>query len=172
MMINFKKKPLLKKQKVAAKTVKAVTVEATHVFLTIPHFSKLDEVYEKLESESKEHFIKHFAVVLEEHTQDVNKGSHIHVYVSFKKRREIGLRYFDFLGKHGNLQKVRSAEAVLQYMNKENVCKANFDVWLEFSNTSHTSKLALQTFSLFMYCKTASAERTFCKLPCFPKKSK
>ena len=134
-MINFRKKPLLKNKKVA---VKRVTIEATHVFLTIPHFDELEQVYAKLESTSKEHLIKHFAVVLEEHTQDVNKGSHLHVFVSFKKKRDLSLGFFDFLGKHGNLQKVRSVEAVLQYMTKENTCKTNFDVWLTLLESSFT----------------------------------
>ena len=103
-------------------------VKAQRVFLTIPHFDKLEEVFKMLELQSEELFIRKFAVVLETHTNDPNKGKHIHVFVEFTKQREISLKFFDFLGKHGNLERVRSIEAVLQYMNKENVCKANFDV--------------------------------------------
>ena len=101
---------------------------ATSVFLTIPHFDQLDQAYQLLELKSKELFIEQFAVVLETHTADVNKGKHLHVFVQFTKRREISLKFFDFLGKHGKLERVRSIAAVLQYMSKENVCKANVDV--------------------------------------------
>ena len=99
------------------------------VFLTIPHFDQIEASYQLLELKSKELFIEKFAVVLETHTNDPNKGKHLHVFVEFTKQREISLKFFDFLGKHGKLEKVRSLEAVLQYMNKENVCKANFDVY-------------------------------------------
>lgn len=112
-------------------------------FLTIPHFDKLEETYEMLESQSKEHFIKDIAVVLETHTQDPDKGSHIHVFVQFTKRRELGASYFDFLGKHGHLEKVRNAEAVLQYMLKENVCKTNFDIWEVLLNKNFTRTVLL-----------------------------
>lgn len=104
------------------------TLKSTNVFLTIPHFDELESVYQLLESKSEELFISRFAVVLETHTKDENKGKHLHAFVKFTKQREISLKFFDFLGKHGKLEKVRSLEAVLRYMNKENVCKANFDV--------------------------------------------
>ena len=109
-----------------------------HFFITIPHFDALEETYEKLESNRKEHLIDKFAVVLETHTQDINKGSHLHVFVSFTKRREIGASYFDWLGKHGNLQRVRNIEAVVGYMSKENMPKANFDIWEHLLETNFT----------------------------------
>ena len=118
--------------------IRSGTVEAKRVFLTIPHFDELEEVYKMLELESKKRMIDRFAVVLETHTADVNKGKHLHVFVQFTKRREISLKFFDFLGKHGSLEKVRSIEAVLQYMNKENVCKANFDVFSDLLNDKQT----------------------------------
>ena len=113
-------------------------VKAQRVFLTIPHFDKLEEVFKMLELKSEELFIRKFAVVLETHTNDPNKGKHIHVFVEFTKQREIGLKFFDFLGKHGKIERVRSIEAVLQYMSKENVCKANFDVWISLLENSKT----------------------------------
>ena len=113
------------------------------VFLTIPHFDQIEASYQLLELKSKELFIEKFAVVLETHTNDPNKGKHLHVFVEFTKQREISLKFFDFLGKHGKLEKVRSLEAVLQYMNKENVCKANFDVWLVLLNSSFTRTVLL-----------------------------
>lgn len=109
-----------------------------HFFLTIPQFDMLEETYKLLEFNQKEHFIDKFAVVLETHTQNVDKGSHLHVFVSFTKRREIGASYFDWLGKHGNLQRVRNIEAVVGYMTKENMPKANFDIWENLLETNFT----------------------------------
>ena len=117
---------------------RSLWLQGKRFFLTIPHFDKLEEVFKMLELTSEEHFIGKFAVVLETHTADSNKGKHIHVFVEFTKKRGIGLKFFDFLGKHGNLQIVRNIEAVLQYMNKENVCKANFDVWVELLENTQT----------------------------------
>ena len=108
------------------------------VFLTIPHFAKLDQAYEMLELTKEKLLIDRFAVVLETHTNDPNKANHIHIFVKFTKRRRIGLKFFDFLGKHGKLEAVRNEEAVLQYINKENVCKANFDVWYSLLENPRT----------------------------------
>ena len=113
-------------------------VEARNVFLTIPHFDKIQESYELLELKANELLIEKFAVVLETHTNDPNKGKHLHVFVTFYKRRGISFKFFDFLGKHGKLEKVRHISAVLQYMNKENVCKANFDVWVSLLENPST----------------------------------
>lgn len=113
-------------------------VQSQRVFLTIPHFDKLEQAYTELELSKEEHLIDRFAVVLETHTNDPNKANHLHIFVKFTKRRKIGLQFFDFLGKHGKLESVRNEEAVLQYMNKENVCKANFDVWHSLLENSRT----------------------------------
>ena len=74
------------------------------------------------------HSLSDYAVVLETHTKDESKGKHLHIYIEFSKKREISPSHFDFLGKHGNLQRVKSEIAVLQYMQKENDIKATFDV--------------------------------------------
>ena len=134
-MTNPKKeKDLIKKDEVKV----SKTLQGKHVFLTIPHFDQLEETYQLLELKSKELLIEKFAVVLETHTADLNKGKHIHVFVSFTKRREISLKFFDFLGKHGKIENIRSIEAVLQYMTKENECKSNFDMWLPLLNNGKT----------------------------------
>ena len=104
-------------------------VSGKRIFITIPHFDKLEETYKMLELKAEEKTIEDFAVVLETHTADPNKSNHLHIFVKFTKRKKIGLNFFDFLGKHGKLENVRNTDAVLQYMNKENVCKASFDVW-------------------------------------------
>ena len=126
-----------------------LTVVGQRLFLTIPHFEELDKVYEALELCATKELIEDFAVVLETHSKDPNKAKHLHVFVKFTKRREVSLNFFDFLGKHGCLQSVRNAEAVLQYMNKENECKSNFDVWASllekrgtFANTVRRMMLA------------------------------
>lgn len=116
---------------------RSLRMQARCVFLTIPIFDQLDLAYQKLESKSKELFIERFALVLETHA-DVNKGRHLHVFVQFTKRREIGLKFFDFLGKHGRVERVRSITAVLQYINKENVCRASFDVFSVLLNERKT----------------------------------
>ena len=74
------------------------------------------------------HSLQDYAVVLETHTKNESKGKHLHIYIEFEKQREISPNHFDFLGKHGNLQKVKSEIATLQYMQKENDIIASFDV--------------------------------------------
>ena len=74
------------------------------------------------------HSLKDFAVVLETHTADPAKAKHLHIYIEFEKTREISQNHFDFLGKHGNLQRVKSEIAVLEYMQKESEVKASFDI--------------------------------------------
>lgn len=117
------------------------SLESKKFFLTIPHFNEIEKVVELLEdyisgklsknfpkSNYSYHSLLYYAVVLETHTQDESKGQHLHIYIEFSEPREISAKHFDFLGKHGNLQKVKSVFACLQYMRKENDIKANFDV--------------------------------------------
>mgnify|MGYP000490767717 CR=1 FL=1 len=100
---------------------------ARQLFLTLSQTQlTVQEVYERLLSEDK---IEHLAVVLETHTKDLNKGKHIHVYLSYLKKRELSLRHFDFLQNGVHVEKVKNTQALLAYMSKENECKANFDVW-------------------------------------------
>ena len=101
--------------------------EARHWFLTLSQTQlTVQEVYDKLLAEDK---LEHLAVVLETHTKDVNKGKHIHVYLSYLKKRDLSLRHFDFLQNGVHVEKVKNTDSLLAYMNKENECKANFDVW-------------------------------------------
>ena len=72
-----KEKNLIKKDEVKLKK----TLRGKHVFLTIPHFDQLEQAYQLLESKSKELLFDKFAVVLETHTADVNKGKHLHVFL-------------------------------------------------------------------------------------------
>ena len=61
-----------------------------------------------------------YATVLETHTKDVDKGAHLHLYVGFPKECRVKLDRFDYLGKHGKLERVRNYASVLKYMTKEN----------------------------------------------------
>ena len=74
------------------------------------------------------HSLKDFAVVCETHTADPKKAKHLHIFIEFDKSREISQNHFDFLGKHGNLQRVRSSIAVLEYMQKESEVQSTFDI--------------------------------------------
>lgn len=112
-----------------------MSIRGRNFFLTIPHFDCLEETYQKLESQAKEFKIEHFAVVKEPHQND---DFHLHVFVSFTNPREIGANYFDWLGKHGHLERVRNIEAVLSYMDKTHELKANFDIWEKFLTKNFT----------------------------------
>lgn len=99
-----------------------------HFFLTVPHFEgTVDSVVEKLITYQQLWQSVRYAVVKETHTLDEDKGTHLHLYIDFNKRLNIKLDRFDYLGKHGNLQRVRDYSAVLKYMTKENRPRANFN---------------------------------------------
>ena len=86
------------------------------------------------------HSLENFAVVLETHTQDEAKGKHLHIYIEFEKSREISSNHFDFLGKHGNLQRVKSEIAILEYMQKESEVKASFDILERLMDKAKTNE--------------------------------
>ena len=115
---------------------------ARQLFLTLSQTQlTVQEVYDKLLLEDK---IEHLAVVLETHTKDVNKGRHIHVYLSYlKKKYHLSLRRFDFLQNGVHVERVKNTECLLAYMNKENECKANFDVWRKL--LAHSRNMAAKT---------------------------
>lgn len=123
---------------------KTNTIEsARQLFLTLSQTQlTVQEVYERL---LNEHKLEHLAVVLETHTQDVSKGKHIHVYLSYVKKRDLSLRHFDFLQNGVHVEKVKNIECVLAYMNKENECKANFDVWRKL--LGHSKSMAQKTLT-------------------------
>ena len=114
---------------------------ARQLFLTLSQTElTVPEVYDKLLLEDK---LEHLAVVCETHTKDVNKGRHIHVYLSYLKKRRLSLRHFDFLQNGVHVEKVKNTESLLAYMNKENECKTNFDVWRKL--LSHSRSMAAKT---------------------------
>ena len=119
------------------------TIEGRQYFLTLSQSTLSTEfVYERLVCEEQ---LEHLAVVCETHTADVSKGKHLHVYLSYNKTREFSLRHFDFLQAGVHVEKVKNVEALLAYMNKENECKANFDVWRKL--LSHSRAMASRTLT-------------------------
>ena len=129
-----------KSKEIKVKNDKTIS-SARQLFLTLSQTQlTVQEVYDKLLSEDK---LEHLAVVLETHTTDVNKGKHIHVYLSYIKKRELSLRHFDFLQNGVHVEKVKNTECLLAYMNKENECQANFDVWRKL--LSHSRSMAAKT---------------------------
>ena len=122
---------------------KVTSIEARQLFLTLSQTQlTVQEVYERLLNEDK---LEHLAVVLETHTKDVSKGKHIHVYLSYLKKRELSLRHFDFLQNGVHVEKVKNTQALLAYMNKENECKANFDMWRKL--LGHSKSMATKTLT-------------------------
>ena len=104
------------------------SLKGVHFFLTVPHFQGgLSGVIEALELHQPDWQNLRYAAVLETHTQDAEKGKHLHLYVGYPRTCRVKLDRFDYLGKHGKLERVRSYACVLKYMTKENLPKANFN---------------------------------------------
>ena len=104
------------------------SLKGRHFFLTVPHFrGSLEGVIEALKTHQPEEAYLRYAAVIETHTKDADKAQHLHLYVGFPKQCYVKLDRFDYLGKHGKLERVRDYASVLKYMTKENRPKANFD---------------------------------------------
>ena len=110
------------------RSVETSSLKGRHFFLTVPHFEgSLDGVIDALKTHEPNWEYLRYAVVRETHTKDQDKGTHLHFYVRFPKQCHVKLDRFDYLGKHGKLERVRDYSAVLKYMTKENRPRANFD---------------------------------------------
>ena len=111
------------------------SLKGRHFFLTVPHFESAgagaqtaqDLILRRLKANQPQWQYLRWALVLETHTKDADKGTHLHLYVGFPRRCRVKLDRFDYLGKHGKLQTVRSYSSVLKYMTKEARPRANFD---------------------------------------------
>jgi len=93
-------------------------INCKRLFITFPQTDTLKEdAAEKLKSNSKTNDCS-FIIAQERH-QDGN--IHLHVYIEKSSNFNFkDPKYFDFItGKHGNIQKVRSKEAVIGYVCKE-----------------------------------------------------
>lgn len=112
----------------AGRPVETPSLKGRHFFLTVPHFEgSLDGVIDAFKTHQPEWEYLRYAVVKETHTKDEDKGTHLHLYVGFPKQVRVKLDRFDYLGKHGKLERVRDYASVLKYMTKENRPRANFD---------------------------------------------
>lgn len=106
----------------------SASLKGRHFFLTIPHFEgTLNGVVEALKTHQPNWDYIQYAVVRETHTKDISKSIHLHLYIGFPKPCRVKLNRFDYLGKHGSLERVRDYSSVLKYMTKENRPIANFD---------------------------------------------
>ena len=104
------------------------SIRGRHFFLTVPHFThSLDSVVEALKVFQPQWQWIRWAAVLQTHTRDEDKGQHLHLYVCYPKVTRVRLDRFDYLGKHGKLERVRDYKSVLKYMTKEARVRANFD---------------------------------------------
>ena len=115
-------------EKIRGRPTETQSLRGRHFFLTVPHFEGgLEGVIENFKTHQPEWQWLRYAAVLETHTKDEDKAKHLHLYVGFPKMTRVKLDRFDYLGKHGKLERVRDYASVLKYMTKENRPRANFD---------------------------------------------
>jgi len=104
------------------------SLRGRYFFLTIPHFrGTIEGVIDTLKEYQPEWVHLLYAVVLETHTKDEDKDMHLHLYLQYPKVISLKLDRFDYLGKHGKLERVRNYYSILKYMTKENLPKSNFN---------------------------------------------
>ena len=104
------------------------SLKGRHFFLTVPHFiGTLQGVLESLKNHQPKWQYLRYALVKETHTKNANSSTHLHLYVRFPNQCWVKLDRFDYLGKHGKLERVRDYTAILKYMIKENRPISNFD---------------------------------------------
>lgn len=103
-------------------------LKGRHFFLTVPHFEgTVDEVLEALKANQQHWQYMRWAAVMQTHTRDEDKGQHLHLYIAFPKQLRVRMNRFDYLGKHGKLERVRNFKNILKYMSKQSRICANFD---------------------------------------------
>ena len=107
------------------------SLKGRHFFLTVPHFHGTPQwVLGALEAHQPLWQYCRYAVVLQLHRGQGapgQAGTHLHLYLGFPKQLYVRLDRFDYLGKHGKLQRVRNYASVLRYMSKQGRPVANFD---------------------------------------------
>ena len=104
------------------------SLKGRHFFLTVPHFNNsLTSAVDSLIANQPAWQRIRYAAVLESHTNDVSKSTHLHLYIAFPKQCYVKLDRFDYLGKHGKLERVRDYSSVLKYMTKQNLPVSNFN---------------------------------------------
>ena len=116
------------KKREAKQSNDLISIRARHFFLTVPHFEgTIAGVIEALKTIQPDWQYLKYAAVLESHTENTEKGNHLHFYICFPQKRRLRFNRFDYFGKHGKLESVKSYSAVLKYMTKENLPRSNFD---------------------------------------------
>ena len=115
-------------RKVRGRPRETPSIRGRHFFLTVPHFATpLTEVIQALKQWESDFDNLRYASVLQTHTNDEDKGTHLHLYLGYSKTISLKVDRFDYLGKHGKLERVRDYVSVLKYMTKECRPLANFD---------------------------------------------
>lgn len=127
---NFKKYLLESKKFLSRKPGRpkeTKSLKGRHFFLTVPHFSgSLQFVIDALKANQPQWQYIRYAAVKEDHKQ-LENDTHLHLYLGFSKQCRIKLDHFDYLGKHGRLERIRSYSNVLKYMCKSSRPIANFN---------------------------------------------
>ena len=114
------------KKKVLGRPKERSSLEGRNFFLTVPHFEgTIDMVLDALKRYQESWQYVKYAVVIQTHKDENSK--HLHLYLSYPKRLKLKVDMFDYLGKHGKLERVREYRSVLKYMTKEARPRANFD---------------------------------------------
>lgn len=104
------------------------SLRGRHFFLTVPHFEgSLEGVLGALAAHQEDWQYLRYAAVLQTHTRDPSGGVHLHLYLGYPQPLVRKLDHFDYLGAHGQLERVRSYSSVLRYMTKQVRPLANFD---------------------------------------------
>lgn len=101
---------------------------ATNILLTYAQASPitLDELYDFLKNHDYHgRAVKALLVAQEDHQ---NGGYHFHCYIKLSDRFETrSVRFFDFRGKHPNIEPVRSPKACEKYVTKDGNYKAEIN---------------------------------------------
>lgn len=104
-------------------------LQTTKVFLTYPRCGERQSIESFLKEQPN---IRCFIVAAEHHSDG---EPHIHAYVEYgSKLHTRNERYFDVAGYHPNIQAVRSKNAVLEYVTKDNDFTAQKKLGTEWEN--------------------------------------
>lgn len=99
-------------------------VKARVWFLTIPRFDLTPQEAKSI-LVAKEPRLWRWAIAQEKHGDGAN---HLHVYLEYQQPQLFYLNRFDYLGKHGKLERVKSYDVILRYLSKDAEPLANFSL--------------------------------------------
>ena len=95
------------------------TLQGRCFFLTIPKTQGFTKASVLALLEKQEPDLQTYLISEESHKE--NECTHFHLYLTFNKRKQFSFSHFDYLCKHGNLQRVKSSANLLQYICKEDL---------------------------------------------------